>query len=122
MQTKINMSISYLLRFLLGGYGLIVFSLKLKKSWRVSHNYFHLEPHAGDFFVGGYRYSWSDGIFSVEPSAINADGYRYLYFHAMYGTHMYRVNTRILRNETLATRFNHGDDFEVSKQVFNTQY
>lgn len=97
---------------------MVVFSLKQNKSWRVNHNYFYLEPIAGDFFVGGHRFQWNDGIFSVELSGIKSNGYRDLYFHSMSGTHMYKVPTEILRNESLATRTFHGDDFEVrEKQV-----
>ncbi|XP_056633257.1 L-dopachrome tautomerase yellow-f2-like [Diorhabda sublineata] len=97
----------------LGGYGLIVFSLKENRSWRLSHNYFHLEPLAGEFFISGHRFQWNDGIFSTELTLPQADGYRDLYFHAMAGTHMYRVSTRILRNQTLSTRSYHGEDFKV---------
>ncbi|KAJ8939824.1 hypothetical protein NQ318_014951 [Aromia moschata] len=95
----------------LGGYGLIIYSLKENKSWRVTHNYFFLEPLAGEFLVSGHNFQWNDGVFSVELTDLNPDGFRDLYFHSMAGTHLYKVSTRILRNETLATRSYHGDDF-----------
>lgn len=98
----------------LAGYGLIVYSLKNNEAWRVAHNYFYLEPTKGEFHIGGHRFQWNDGIFSIALSNIHRDGYRHAYFHAMAGTNMYRVSTRILRNRTLATRSYHGDDFEVS--------
>lgn len=98
----------------LGGYGLIVYNFRENRSWRVNHNYFYLEPLAGEFQIGGLHFQWNDGIFSVALSDIQADGYRNAYFHSMAGTHLYRVSTRILRNQTLATRTYHGDDFEVS--------
>lgn len=97
----------------LSGYGLIVYSYKNNDAWRVSHNYFYLEPLAGDFTIGGHTFQWSDGIFSVELSDLLADGSRNLYFHSMAGTHMYSVSTKILRNKELATRSYHGDDFKV---------
>ncbi|CAH1164980.1 unnamed protein product [Phyllotreta striolata] len=97
----------------LGGYGLIVYSLRENRSWRISHNYFYLEPLAGEFHISGHDFQWNDGVFSVELTSLRSDGYRDLYFHSMAGTHMYKVSTRILRNETLATRSYHEHDFEV---------
>ncbi|XP_050294952.1 L-dopachrome tautomerase yellow-f2-like [Anthonomus grandis grandis] len=97
----------------LAGYGLIVFSLRDRKAWRVSHNYFFLEPMAGDFNIAGHNFQWNDGVFSVELSDMKSDGYRDMFFHAMSGTHMYKVSTRVLRNESLATRSFHDDDFVI---------
>ncbi|ENN71290.1 hypothetical protein HUJ04_007712 [Dendroctonus ponderosae] len=97
----------------LAGYGLIVYSLRENRAWRVRHNYFYLEPMAGDFNIAGYSFQWNDGIFSVELTDIKSNGYRDLYFHPMAGTHMYKVSTRILRNEALATRTYHDDDFSI---------
>lgn len=102
---------------ILGGFGVIVYSLKENKSWRVTHNYFYLEPMAGEFFIAGHNFQWNDGVFSLELTGIKPNGYRDLYFHAMAGTHMYKVSTEIMRNETLATRSYHGNDFEVSSQL-----
>lgn len=96
----------------LAGYGVTVYSLKENHSWRVRHNYFFLESLKGDFFIAGHNFQWNDGVFSVELSDIKSDGYRDMYFHAMAGSHMFRVSTRIMRNETLATRSYHEHDFE----------
>lgn len=96
-----------------GGYAVIVYSLKENRSWRVTHNYFYLEPLAGELFIAGHHFQWNDGVFSVELSDIKQDGFRDMYFHSMAGTHMYRVSTRILKNQTAATRSYHGNDFEV---------
>ncbi|KAL1494154.1 hypothetical protein ABEB36_009798 [Hypothenemus hampei] len=97
----------------LAGYGLIVYSLRENQSWRVNHNHFHLEPLAGEFTIANHTFQWNDGVFSVELTDIKPDGYRDMYFHSMAGTHMYKVSTRVLRNETLATRSYHEDDFIV---------
>lgn len=97
----------------LAGYGLVVYSYAQDNSWRVTHNYFYLEPLAGEFLVGGLHFQWNDGIFSIALSDIKSDGYRDAYFHSMAGTHLYKVSTRILQNETLATRSYHGNDFKV---------
>lgn len=34
-------------------YGLIVYSLRDNRSWRVTHNYFHLNPLAGNLRISG---------------------------------------------------------------------
>ncbi|XP_076273289.1 L-dopachrome tautomerase yellow-f2-like isoform X1 [Rhynchophorus ferrugineus] len=95
----------------LGGFGLIVYSLEEDRFWRVNHNYFYLEPAAGEFLVGGYNFQWNDGVFSVELSQEKPDGFRDMYFHSMAGTHIYKVSTKVLRNETLSTRSYHANDF-----------
>ncbi|CAH0564873.1 unnamed protein product [Brassicogethes aeneus] len=106
----------------LSGYGLTVFSLRNNRSWRVSHKYFYLEPQAGDFNIAGHQFQWRDGVFSVELSDIKSDGNRDMFFHAMEGHHMYRVSTRIIKNETLATRSYHGNDFvDVGDRGQNSQ-
>lgn len=97
----------------LGGYGMVVYSLKDDDSWRVTHNYFHLEPEQGDFSIGGYNFQWLDGIFSVALSGIKSDGTRDVYFHAMSGINLYKVSNRILKDKALATREYHGKDFEI---------
>ncbi|XP_071055480.1 uncharacterized protein [Onthophagus taurus] len=97
----------------LAGYGLIVYSLKRNDSWRVRHNYFYLEPLAGDFNIGGIPFQWNDGVFSVALSNVKPDGFRDCIFHSMAGTNLYSVSTKILRNETAATRSYHEDDFKV---------
>lgn len=94
------------------GYGLVVYSYKENTAWRVSHNYFFLEPLRGEFFIGGFNFQWNDGIFSVALSEVQKDGFRTAYFHSMAGTNMYSVSTRILKNRSLATRSYHQDDFK----------
>lgn len=96
----------------LAGFGVTVYSLKENHSWRVNHNYFFLESLNGEFHIAGHDFQWNDGVFSVELSDIKPDGYRDMYFHALAGTHIFRVSTRIIRNEALATRGYHGKDFE----------
>lgn len=97
----------------LAGFGLVVYSLKKDDSWRVKHNYFFLEPQAGDFRIGGIPFQWNDGVFSVALTNTKSDGTRDVIFHAMAGTHLYSVSTKILKDEELASRSYHGDDFVV---------
>lgn len=96
-------------------YGLVVYSYKQDNSWRVDHDYFRYEDDARQFHIGGLSFDWEDGIFSIALSKINSDGYRDAYFHPMSGTHIYKVASRILKNQTLATRPDHGNDFQVGK-------
>ncbi|XP_044759607.1 L-dopachrome tautomerase yellow-f2-like [Coccinella septempunctata] len=95
-----------------GGYGLVVYSLRDNRSWRVTHNYFYLEPLRGEFQIAGHTFQWNDGVFSTALSPLY-NGRRDLYFHSMAGTNLYRVPTEILKNETAATRSYHGQDFET---------
>jgi hypothetical protein len=97
----------------LGGFGLIVYSLRENRAWRVNHNYFFPEPTSGEFSIGGHEFQWNDGVFSVALSDVKSDGYKDVYFHSMAGFNLYRVSTRIFKNDTVATRSYHGRDFEV---------
>ncbi|GLV39935.1 yellow-f2 [Carabus blaptoides fortunei] len=94
-------------------YKLLVYSWKNNDAWRISHNYFFLDPLQGDFSIGGHNFMWNDGIFSVGLSKIQPDGYRTAYFHAMASTREFSVSTRVLRNRDLATRSYQGGDFQV---------
>lgn len=49
----------------LGGYGVVVYSFKDDKSWRVKHNFFHFDPVSGDYNVGGVNFQWTDGVFGM---------------------------------------------------------
>lgn len=97
----------------LAGYGMVVYSFKENDSWRVTHNFFYLEPNGGDFSIGGHQFQWNDGIFSIDLSATKPDGSRDVYFHAMAGVNLYRVSNRVLKNRVMATRSYHGGDFEM---------
>lgn len=99
------------------GYGLVVYSYKEDNSWRVDHDYFKYENDAKEFHIGGLSFEWEDGVFSIALSKERPDGFKDAYFHAMSGTHMYKVSTKVLKNQTLATRPNHGDDFQVIKPL-----
>lgn len=58
----------------MGGYGVIVYSFKDNKSWRVKHNFFHFDPLSGDFNVGGIKFQWTDGVFSMALGKASPDG------------------------------------------------
>lgn len=109
------MNINVLTYFVVGAHELIVYSLKQDRSWQISHDFFKPEPKDAELSVAGFKFEWQDGIFSTELSDCKTDGFRDLYFHALASTIMYRVPTRILRNETLATQGDlNQNGFEVS--------
>lgn len=91
------------------------FSFRANQFWTITHNFFGYDPIRGDFNVAGTQYQWNDGIFSITLSERNADGFKSAYFHSMASTSEFEVSTRVLRNQTLATRSNHGTDFRVNK-------
>lgn len=96
------------------GYGLVVYSYEKNDSWRVDHEFFKYENDAKEYNVGGLSFEWEDGVFSIALSKKQADGFKDAYFHAMSATRLFKVSTRVLKNQTLATALEHGDDFKVS--------
>ncbi|XP_075970705.1 L-dopachrome tautomerase yellow-f2-like [Anticarsia gemmatalis] len=82
----------------LGGYGVVVYSLKQDDSWRISHHYFHFEPLAGTYNVSGIEFQWTDGVFALSLSEPREDGYRTMFFHAFSSTKEFCVSTELLRN------------------------
>lgn len=88
----------------LGGSGLVVYSFAANTSWRVKHHYFHFDPLAGNFHVGGQNFQWTDGIFGVALGPVRKDdGYRTLYFHPLSSTREFSVSTRIVQNASIAS-------------------
>lgn len=92
---------------------LSVYSFREDKMWTFRHNYFSYDPLQGDLSLRGIKFQWDDGIFSVALGQIQNDGYRTAYFHPMISNNEFIVNTRVLRNETLALREYHNDDFKL---------
>ncbi|XP_061381860.1 L-dopachrome tautomerase yellow-f2-like [Danaus plexippus] len=82
-------------------FGLIVFSLKDRDSWRLTHNYFHFNPIAGNLQVSGQFFQWSDGLFSITltPPA----RCRTAYFHPLISTEEFSVSTCLLKNKTASS-------------------
>ncbi|XP_014208506.1 protein yellow-like [Copidosoma floridanum] len=94
------------------GYGLIVYSWQLNRSWRVYHSYFMPDPLAGDYNIAGLNFQWGEeGIFGMSLSPIALDGFRTLFFHPLSSNREFAISTRILRDERLAEDSWH--DFQV---------
>lgn len=87
----------------LGKAGLIVYSWKENKSWRVKHNYFNIDPLAGEFNVSGITFQWTDHLFGLALSAPDSEGFSTLYFHPMVSTNEFAVSTKYLRDEKLSS-------------------
>lgn len=58
----------------LGAYGVVVYSFKENKSWRVKHNFFHFDPLNGDYNIGGVNFQWTDGVFGMGLDKPTIDG------------------------------------------------
>lgn len=92
----------------------LLFSLKSNRIWAVHHNYLSYDPLHGDLNIAGQQFQWDDGIFSITLGNQGRDGFRTAFFHAMASTSEFMVSTRVLRNETAATRSYHGKDFQLA--------
>lgn len=80
---------------------LIVYSLKANESWSVEHNFFHLDPLAGNFSVLGVDYQTSDALYGLTLTEKKQNGFPDLYFHALSSYKEFKVSTSILRNKSL---------------------
>ncbi|XP_049287330.1 protein yellow isoform X2 [Anopheles funestus] len=86
----------------LGSYAVIVYSLAEDRSWRVKHNFFHFDPLAGDYNIGGVNFQWTDGVFGMAVGKRLQDGTRPVYFHAFSSTKEFMVSNTVLKNESYA--------------------
>lgn len=77
---------------------LLVYSLKKNESWAVEHNFFSLEPLAGNFSVLGINYQTSDGLYGLTLTEKQSNGYPDLYFHALTSYREFKVSTGVLRD------------------------
>ncbi|KAL3285117.1 hypothetical protein HHI36_019241 [Cryptolaemus montrouzieri] len=83
--------------------GLIVYSLKRNKAWKLRDPSFFAEPRATGFVVNGLpmnNLSPIDGI-ALSPAIPNRD--RFVYFCSLTGINLYSISTSILKNETFST-------------------
>lgn len=85
-----------------GSFGIIVYSFRKNRSWRIEHNFFHIDPTAGGFSVGETYFTWTDGIFGIALGHLQKDFSRDLYFHSLSATKEFVVPNKVLQNESLA--------------------
>lgn len=79
---------------------LTVYSLKTNESWPVKHNFFNIEPMAGEFSVLGVKYRTSDALYGLALTEKKDNGYPDLFFHALTSQREFNVSTKVLRNKT----------------------
>ncbi|XP_055295578.1 protein yellow-like [Sitodiplosis mosellana] len=79
---------------------LTVYSYKTNDAWQVKHNYFNIEPTAGEFSVLGVKFRTSDALYGLALTEKKDNGYPNLYFHALTSYNEFNVSTAILRNKT----------------------
>lgn len=85
----------------LSGYALVVYSWAKNDSWRITHNFFYFDPRYGNYNINGFNFQWKDGLFGLSLSALQTDGYKILYFHAMSSIAEFSVSTEVLQDHTL---------------------
>ncbi|XP_075981681.1 dopaminechrome tautomerase-like [Anticarsia gemmatalis] len=83
----------------MGSNAIIVYDLENNNAWRVENPYFHFDPHAGVYKVGGIDFYWSDGVSSAALGPPAEDGYSDLYLHPTSSTKQFKMSTRLLRNK-----------------------
>ncbi|KAF5288325.1 hypothetical protein FQR65_LT12059 [Abscondita terminalis] len=82
-------------------FGLVVYSLKENRSWRLTDHLFYPDPLASAYNLHGLKFEWTDGIFSLALSPeIGKSKDRYLYFHPMSNFREFYMKTSIVKNET----------------------
>ncbi|KAB0793472.1 hypothetical protein PPYR_13092 [Photinus pyralis] len=82
-------------------YGLVVFSLKERRSWRLTDHLFYPDPLAAAYELHGLKFEWTDGIFSLalSPDLFDKED-RLLYFHPLSSFREFYVKTSSIKNET----------------------
>ncbi|KAG8238824.1 hypothetical protein J437_LFUL010538 [Ladona fulva] len=94
------------------GFGVVVYSLRDNRSWRVDHEFFHPDPLFCKYTVGEHTFRWLDGIFSVALGPVDStNNDRYLYFHSMSSSREFRVPASVMQNETASKE--HPEKFEA---------
>lgn len=93
-------------------YGLLVYSFREDRSYRVAHNYFFPDPIASRFDLDQVTFRWMDGIFGLAMTPVDKrTNDRTLFFHPMASFREFSVPVSIIRNETVANSY--PDDFKI---------
>ena len=85
-------------------YGIVVFSMKRNRSWRVEHPYFYPDPLKSRYNIDNIMFTWNDGIFGIALSPRDMTGSRYLFFHPLSSHREFHIDTQMLKNESFARR------------------
>ncbi|XP_060805644.1 protein yellow-like [Amyelois transitella] len=92
----------------MGSNAIIVFRQSTGETWRVENHYFHFDPHAGAYKVGGVDFYWRDGVSALALLPAKKDGQRELLLYPTSSTRQFRMSTKLLRdkNSTKEQLFN----------------
>ncbi|KRT84928.1 hypothetical protein AMK59_561, partial [Oryctes borbonicus] len=82
-------------------FGLVVYSLKNNRSWRITDHLFFPEPLAAAYNVNGLEFEWTDGLFGLALAPYDHKIQdRLLYFQPMSSFRQFYTRTSIICNET----------------------
>ncbi|KAI4456333.1 protein yellow-related [Holotrichia oblita] len=82
-------------------FGLVVYSLKTNRSWRITDHLFFPEPLAAAYNLNGLEFEWTDGLFGLALAPYDHKiRDRLLYFHPMSSFRQFYTKTSIILNET----------------------
>lgn len=81
---------------------LTVYAFEANESWQVKHNFFNIDPLAGNFSNSNMNYHSTDGIYGLALSEPRSNGFPDLYFHALTSFNEFNVSTAVLRNKGIA--------------------
>ncbi|XP_069685290.1 dopaminechrome tautomerase-like isoform X2 [Periplaneta americana] len=86
-------------------YGLVVYSLRQDRSWRIVHNLFYPDPIACRYTMSGLTWRWTDGIFGMALSPVDPErNDRTLLYHPMSSFREFAIPVSYIRNKTLIDR------------------
>lgn len=80
------------------GFQLIVYSLRLNRSWKISNKLFYPYPPRGTFDIDGEYFDLMDGILGMTLGPMQQNGDRILYFHSLASDVESWVPTSVIRN------------------------
>lgn len=83
---------------------LIVYSFKSNDLWQVKHNFFNIDPMAGNFNISGIDYRTTIGLYGLALSEKKSNGFADLYFHALTSFSEFNVSTAVLRNKSIVEK------------------
>ncbi|CAB3257905.1 unnamed protein product [Arctia plantaginis] len=87
----------------MGSNAVIVYDFANNDSWRVENHYFHFDPHAGVYKVGGIDFYWRDGVSAAALTPPKKGGFCDLYLHPTSSTKLFKMSTKLLRNKTASS-------------------
>lgn len=82
--------------------GLIVYSLKKDRSWKLKDSRMFAELQAADFLVNGIPTTSLSPIDGIALSPSGPDKEKQLFFSALTGYNLYAIRTSILKNESMS--------------------